>query len=69
MINAVADLVRTYYYDARTQKMYDNMNIIPGVVIEVNTGIVDESILSPDDDDDDGDGYIIANDDDDNEMI
>lgn len=48
--------------------MYDNMNIIPGVVIEVNTGIVDESILSPDDDDD-GDGYIIANDDDDNEMI
>ena len=25
MINAVADLLRAYYYDARTQKMYDNM--------------------------------------------
>ena len=25
MINAVADLVRTYYYDARTQDMFLNM--------------------------------------------
>lgn len=25
MINAVADLLRVYYYDARVQKMYDNM--------------------------------------------
>lgn len=25
MINAVADLLKAYYYEARTQKMYDNM--------------------------------------------
>ncbi|EAR98945.2 MIR domain protein (macronuclear) [Tetrahymena thermophila SB210] len=25
MINAVVDLLKTYYYEARTQKMYDNM--------------------------------------------
>jgi hypothetical protein len=25
MINIVADLLRAYYYDARTQKMYNNM--------------------------------------------
>ena len=25
MVNAVADLLRAYYYDAKYKKMYDNM--------------------------------------------